>query len=325
MKPRCHYDVERGWLTVEHVRDCDDSGCAGCKPCGKSHCGLRGKCPNHVEQHAGVWTCPSCIGKVRKDLRAVVEHYAVTMRDEAIEAGVDSEAFNLLGPAASVDQLDARRKLADRDRGWCDFPPPDDPHHPALVLPRWDLMLREEYGPATDLFATVTSAAAYIEWLMDTEKSGADFAHTRLFEEFNRDLGKCLRHLESVAHDSRDPEKGAPCPRCAETNEGGKAPRLLKRYGRATDGSADTWHCPTVVEHWWTDVDYRSRVDGDYLEHATALTATQMHEQWKIKPGSLRGWASKGLVAKRGKTQDGLTLYDVVQARQQHEGERVAS
>lgn len=325
MTPKCRYDADLGWLTVEHVRDCKGVDCAGCKPCGKSHCDFRGHCGNHVEQHAGIYTCPACIGHVRRKLRRVVEMHTYDMRREALAAGVDSEAFNLLGPAASADQTLARRDYQDADRGWCDFPPPNDPHHPYAILGRWDLAMRESYGPATDLFITVTRAADYLEGLMNAERS--DFAHTRQFQEFSRDLNKCLRHLEDVAHDSREPEKGAPCPSCEKP-----APRLHKHYGHAVDGSGDKWQCPRVPEHHWEDAEYRARVDGDYLKHATELPARELAERIGVALSTFRKWTAKtwnddaraydeARLKHCGKGADGRKLYRVADAQKLAERE----
>jgi hypothetical protein len=328
--PKCHYDAELGWVTPEHVRDCDDHGCAGCKPCGKTHCAMRGRCSEHVEAAAGIRTCPRCIGKVRTRLTRIENLYALAdvavelrandsgaLLDEAAESGIDGEAFNLVGPAADPAQWAERRRrvvAADRARGWCDYPrhgalDPDDERHPYAVLGRWDYALREEYGPQTDLFITVSRAADYLRGLLD-----GPFPHGDEFEDFDRETTACLTHLEAVIHDSRAPEEGRHCPVCIE--QFGKGPRLRKRYAdHDTTGASDTWHCLDNSAHWWTESDYRSRVASDYLEYAVALTAADMQAQYRIKPGSLRTWAARGLVRKRGKNDQGLTLYDVADAR----------
>jgi hypothetical protein len=305
--PTCRYDAERGWLTPEHLRDCDDRECAGCRPCPKSHCDLLGRCPNHVEQAAGIFTCPSCIGKVKRTVRRIVERYA-ELPDEVEAKGVDSEALNLHGPAASAEQLAARRRY-DAGRGWCDFPrtlADDDPHHPYAVLGRWDMAMRESYGPPTDLFVTVARAADYL-----TGPVLERFAHTAEFEDFARDVARCLTHLETVLSDSREPEKGAPCPTCRDEGVAYGAPRLRKRYGADVTGKDDTWHCPANPAHWWSDADYRARVEGDYLRHAGALTADQAAERFGIKASVVRVWGAREQVRKRGRDQHGITLYDV--------------
>lgn len=295
------------WHTPEHLRDCTDGACTGCRPCSEDHCELDGRCSNHVQHDAGIYTCPRCIGRTRRTVRKIVERYA-ELPAEVEAKGVDSEALNLHGPAASAEQLAARRRF-DAGRGWCDFPrtiAADDPHHPYAVLGRWDMAIRESYGPPTDLFVTVSRAADYL-----TGPVVERFAHTQEFEDFARDMARCLAHLESVLSDSREPEKGAPCPTCRDERPEEKAPRLRKRYGAEVTGRNDTWHCPVNPAHWWSDADYRARVDGDYLRHATTLTASQIHAVYHVKPGALRKAAEREPGLRRGRNALGQQTYDV--------------
>lgn len=362
-KPTCRYDDECGWVGAEHLRDCVDRECAGCKPCGKDHCGLSG-CAQHVEHDAGIWTCPRCIGRARGDLAAIVDLYALVptaadkrgnelgpLLEEAADAGLESEAFNLVGPAAAPEQYSEKRNrlraLYER-RGWCDWPRhegfhEDDPHHPYAVLGRWDMAMRESYGPQTDLFVTISSAAAYLTGLL-----AAGFPHTQEFEDFTREIRTCRQHLEQVVHDDSMPEKGAPCPTCA-AERGKGAPKLQKRYAvhpglpagmrcgakdlsqgrllecKICDGDNDTWHCPAVAEHWWTDADYRLRVDGDYVEHATDLPAAELAERLGVPVSTIRKWAARvwikktktwrePLLVSRRTGVDGRKLYPVARA-----------
>lgn len=331
-KPRCHYDGERGWCTPEHQRDCTDRGCRGCRPCGKTHCAMRGRCPEHVEPASGERTCPRCIGKVRADLAAVEDLYA-TMAEEAEHGGVESEAFVLHGPAADPDQWEARRQRRigdDAARGWCDYPKHEalrvDPWHPYTVLGRWDMAMREQYGPPTDLLTSVTRSADYLRGLL-----AGPFPHGDEFEEFASELARCRAHLETVAHDSRAPEEGRHCPWCIDQR--GKGPRLRKRYAahpglppgmrcaapegkcRICGGLEDTWHCPDVPEHWCSERDYRNRVAADYRKHARLLTAADIHAEYGIKPATLRKRAERDPLIRRGKNDHGQQLYDVTRAR----------
>jgi hypothetical protein len=329
--PRCTWTSD-GWTTPEHLAGCD-TVCAGCRPCPKSHCELNG-CSNHVEHGAGIFTCPSCIGKTRRTIRAILTRYAELPAEYAY-SDIDDEPLNLHGPAADTGQWAERRKRLERayaERGWCDYPKhagmaDDDPHHPLAVLGRWDIAIRESYGHASDLFVTIGRAVDYLTGpVLDT------FAHTREFEELAKETRTCLAHLEDVLALSQRPERGAPCPTCAVAGVE-KVGRLEKRLAEhppgwmdglkvcdvencpTCAGDRDTWHCPTNPEHRWTNKDYRDRVDGDYLLHATALTATQMHDALGVKPGTLRQWALRGLVKKRGLNLSGQMTYDVAQAR----------
>lgn len=320
---KCTWDAKHGWLTVEHVRDCDDHACSGCKPCGKSHCGMRGRCANHVDVGSGIITCPGCVGKVRKDLALVVTLHGAALPEEVVAAGVESDAMNLIGPAALPEHVDFRR-------GWCEIVydrdnrpgRPRAEQHPYLVLGRWDLALRETYGPPTDLSITVSRAASYLDGLL-----AGHFPHGDEFEEFARDLAACRSHLEAVIHDSRTPEVGRPCPRCAEVAENGKGPKLRKRYASGDDektkgGEHDTWHCPADPEHWWSERDYRDRVAADYVEHADELPARELAERVNVPLSTLRKWAARSwdsearewrepLIVSRRKSADGRKLYRV--------------
>lgn len=328
MTPRCTWDKDRGWLTAEHRADCREGDCAGCRPCGKSHCAMRDRCGNHVEQHAGIYTCPSCIGKTRRAVKAIAVRYA-ELPAEFEFIGVESEVLNLHGPAAFPGQwAERRRRLAEQyaDRGWCDFPrhgamADDDPHHPLAVLGRWDIAVRESYGHPSDLFVTVSRAVDYLAGdVLST------LAHTKEFEEFAKDIASCLSHLEDVLALTERPEQGAPCPTCrvdlaGQLDDEGKqkkAKRLLKHYGADLQGKQDTWHCPTNPEHWWGDVDYRARVEGDYVEQATELTADQAAKRFDIKASVIRVWGSRGHVRKCGLNRDGITLYDVKDIAKRH-------
>lgn len=305
MTDTCHWGgAHYGWLTPEHLRDCDDHACQGCRPCPKTHCAMRGKCSRHVDSAAGIITCPSCIGKTRRDLAVIVDLYAVALPDEAVESGVDSEALNLIGPAALPFATDYRQ-------GWCEFPRRQDAQHPYSTLGKWDLALRETYGPATDLRITVSRAADYLTGLL-----AGTFPHIREFEEFAREVASCRMYLEAVIHDSRTPEKGRPCPRCAEVAEDGKGPRLQKRWAAGDDehtkrGDNDTWHCPDEPAHWWTERDYRDKVEADYEQHAEKLTASAITRVYGVAEGTVRQWAAREKVRKRGTDQAGRMLYDV--------------
>lgn len=344
MTEHCRWTTDRGWLTPEHVRDCNDGACQGCKPCPKTHCAMRGSCAGHVDVEAGMRTCPRCVGSARRTLGQIGDLYAVAgtmvtartwdvgvLLEEAAETGVESEALYLVGPAAAPEQWSEKRRrlVATFDaRGWCDYPRPeglaeDDPHHPYSVLARWDQALREQYGPHTDLFVTVSSAIDYLTTLL-----AGPFPHGDEFEDFTREIGAVHNHLETVIHNSRTPELGRHCPRCVEV--AGKGPRLRKRYANGDDertkrGDHDTWHCPDVAEHWWTEHDYRDKVAVDYLEHATELPAAELAQRIGVSLSTLRKWTARTwdndagtwaeprLVSRR-KGADGRKVYSVAAA-----------
>lgn len=332
----CRWDAGlEEWVTREHVRDCDYRACRGCKPCGGRHCAMRGRCPNHVDPP--LRTCPQCIGVFRTTV-GEVETLTTLVWEELPHSAVGSEVVNLAGPVAAPEQVDARRRWEeDRGhwtrtggiRGWCDYPrrvDDDDELHPTAVFNRWEGKLRDVYGPPATLFPTLTSSAAYIRGLLDN----TSFPHDDVFEDVSGDILRVRTHLENVLSDSRQPDQGAPCPTCAVNiqlaREDRKAPRLELRHGHWCDnpdckrqhdekGVTDEWVCPVDGSHRWKEADYRLRVAGEYLERAGALTASQMHAQWGIRPSTLRTWAERGQVKRRGKDANGRLLYDVAQAR----------
>lgn len=265
-REHCTWDADAGWITPASE---------GARPCPRAHCGMRGRCANHVNTEVGHITCPSCIGRVRKQLRRIEVLYSLDLEAEVTEDGVDSEAMSLLGVAAVPGAVDNRR-------GVCDYPKRVE-LHPYTVLAGWDLALREEYGPPTELAITVPRAVDYLTKLL----AGA-FPHGDQFEEFAREIAKCHAHLEEVVHLAMRPEEGAPCPECAEPS-----PRLRKRYAdHDKTGASDTWHCPHVPEHWWTDRDYRLRLQADYLDHADALTVDQLADRYSVPASTIRRWAA---------------------------------
>jgi hypothetical protein len=83
---------------------------------------------------------------------------------------------------------------------------------------------------------------------------------------------------------------------------------LVKSYGTAEED--DRWTCPRCRQ-WWTEEDYRAKIAGLYLGVATALTASDMRKAHRVPEGSTRGWSAKGHVRKRGRDEQGRTLYDV--------------
>lgn len=114
------------------------------------HCAARIRCTNHLAAGRRL-TCPDCVGTTRRHLEEIKVWYARDLMHEAVEAGVNSEAAMLAGPAA--------------EPGWIvEY----GEHHPLDVLGRWDLMLREDYAQPTSDRCTVSSASAYLDRMLGT-------------------------------------------------------------------------------------------------------------------------------------------------------------
>lgn len=311
MKDRCTWTKDDGWQTSE------------ARPCPRTHCAMRGTCPNHVDVAVGEHTCPSCVGKIRTTLTRVVETVAL-MDGEAEHKGVESEAADLAGPSANLVVHKWRLVNAAKSGQAVEEIDMLDPYS-CLATYEDGIRFCLGHDQERPVSPTLSEAASYLDWsLTDLAR---DPEYLRLMEELAADSRRLLAYLEGVLRDSRTPERGAPCPTCSDAtsdDEDRHAPRLVKRYAEHDKtGASDRWVCPDDNAHWWYEGDYRLRVSAKYLSKADRLTASQMQAEHSIKPGSLRGWASKGLVRKRGKDQQQRTLYDVADAKKCADGHAV--
>jgi hypothetical protein len=269
--------------------------------------------------------CPGCLEETRAHLDEITRMTA-TLPAEVEVRGIDGEAFNLLGPAADPEarqhweasvlagrivppECDAH-ELADVRR-WLETA--DDERHPLLVLGTWAMVYRDALGhPEPSRRVTVASEAGYLDRHL-SEIGGFEWVP---FDDFARDLARCVAHMERVLHDGEQVEKGAPCPECHR-------PLMLRFGGRIVD---DRWVCTNTHcdVDTYTRGQYRGWVEDDALTQADRLTATDMERRFldddgkpTVKAGEVRVWGSRSLIRKRGRSDDGITLYDVadVQAR----------
>jgi hypothetical protein len=278
-------------LSGRHAADCADDGCRGCEPCRESHC------PCCRRTHAAN-VCAECLAATRDDLRQIAE-LCGALPEEAEHRGVNGEAMMLLGPTADPEAWRNRAMSAMRGRVDAAYLEDcRDEQHPLWVLGSWEQAWRDHRDQPTDLRATLPRLVDYLDRQMHVMAAEAEVP----FEDFARDLRGCRGHLEDVLRDGERPETGAPCPEC------GRA--LVKVYGdQAKD---DRWTCPgRNCRAWYTDHDYRARVTDDYRANADKLTAPDIEAQYRVPAGTLRQWASRGHVRKRGRDDSGRMLYDV--------------
>lgn len=223
------------------------------------HCTARRTCSEHVGYRE--LTCPRCIGRTRMDIR-VIRDRAAELWPVALDAGVDSEAANLTGPAADHRVFEARRAIGrewiyanihQAARDWCDdedctrrhfktdagnrwhkrgienalvdLLPEDDELHPYSVLCRWQMMLSEDYRDQLPDIMGIAGAADYLERVLQR------IAHDEEqdFPLFRREIRRCRNHLENVLRDGTAPERGAPCPDCTAAEK--KPNRMVREYG----------------------------------------------------------------------------------------------
>jgi len=260
----CRWDrAAKKHLTREHLPECVDILCAGCRPCTHEdgnpvrHCRTRLRCTSHLgwTEHA----CPECLGKIRANLTNVLNLLAL-MPKEATEQGINSEAANLAGPHA--DYVTSMWRLVNADRAGQAVEELDmtDPY---TCLTMYERHIREDLGHAetTLVSATIAASAGYLSWVLtdlarDEEKA----------EHLTGLLGSTsalVSHMESARRNDSKPDRGTPCPVCVERGmEAGKdAPRLVRHYGHwclktgcerlhYLDDSGDVWRCGECGSEW---------------------------------------------------------------------------
>lgn len=265
---------------------------------------------------------------VNRDLSAIVEMCG-RLDEEAVEGATSRDpgsvdALNLLGPAANLEAWQHRYETVEAVSGKDFHSRPGGADyasdqvaelHPLLVLATWEDLIREEVDQPTDLRATVERAADYIrgkvDWMLDTNEHG-DLNFLGI-DALATDLRKCKAMLEDVLKDGVRADTGAPCIECGKP--------LVKVWRDSV--TTDQWCCKNrdccYLNETVTPDQYKQAVKAGYLANSDRLTATDMVEAYRIKPGTLTGWASKGLVRKRGKDDSGRILYDVGDALKQRD------
>lgn len=297
-EPRCHFaghDYPR--MLRAHAPGCDTATCTGCAPCPERHCQVCDHAHVTVDGRGTDETCASCIYDTRTALADTLS-LSARLLGEAIRRGINSQAAMLDGPAADPETWGYRRMsaLAQRiDPAWLEDN--RDELHPAWVIGTWEMLTRDHLHQPIDTRLTLTEAVAYLDQHLTRLAHDPDFDFTALA----RDVARCHAHLEDVLAEGVRPERGAPCPACGRAD-------LEKNYGDTVND--DRWTC-TRCGQWWTEQDYRSKVAGTYIAVAPALTASQIREQYHVPEGSIRAWATRGRVAKKGRDHLGRQLYVV--------------
>lgn len=301
-------------ISRRHSDPCACDGERGCLPCPEMHCVICGK------EHARA-ACTGCLDAARSDLHAIGD-LCVALPGEAVEKGVQSEAMMLLGPAANSGDWQrlamsaAMGRLCECSEGLCPSlrgrPCPRaayledcrDELHPVWVLGTWEQVWRDHLDHQTEAPFTLGGGWSYLDTQIGYMADQVEPA----FDEFARDLRSCRGHLEDVLRDGVREERGAPCIQC----------------GTAMVKSGEDWTC-RKCHRTVTEDQYRYAVGVAYRAHALHLTAADLSDRIGVKASVIRVWGSRGLVRKRGRNQDGITLYDVAdaEARRDLTGEAV--
>lgn len=276
-------------ISGRHATPCVcDERVIGCLPCPKTHCVVCSKA------HAKA-ACTGCLEAARSDLQAIGDLCA-SLPAEAVEKGVQSEAMMLTGPVADPQAWQHRYLAAAFFHRFDDAYLEDcrDEQHPLWILGTWEQVWRDHLDHFSDQPVTVATAHAYLNMQIGYMAEQVEPP----FDEFARELRGCRAHLENVLHDGVRVEKGAPCGQCN------------KPMTRTDD---DHWHCATC-HRTISEAEYRLAVGITYRAHSPSLTATDMAGRIGVKASIVRVWGSRGQITKRGKNEDGLTLYDVASA-----------
>lgn len=185
-----------------------------------------------------------------------------------------------------------------------------DELHPTYVLGTWDFLVRDHYGHTLDLVGplhphghpvdtrtfTLHDTATYLDQRLTALAHDPDLAFNQLHTETTR----CAAHLEDVLAVTPHHQKGATCPACE------RAP-LERHHGTGDD--EDTWDCPRCG--WQLTDTEHLHLRGIHAETALVMTAAELEEIHGIPAGSVRGWATRGVIARAGKNDQGYRLYDV--------------
>lgn len=288
-----------------HGDECGGEECRGCLTCTEPHCRVCG-----IAHKEG--TCAECLAETRANLREI-GRMCDALPEEVEHRGVGGEAMMLLGPTADPEaraHVEASYLSGRLPEGWietgkhgreCPLLTNDaclgcggSDVHPLTVLLSWQLVWRDalEHTEAED--AELPTAVDYIDRTMGYM---ADYAHVP-FEDFARDLRRCVNHLESVLHDGEQRDRGAPCMTCGVP--------LERVWGE--DEKSDGWRCPRCRETS-TEDQYRFAVAHLHREEATHLTDRDMEIRTGVKAGTVRVWAQRGSVERR--REQGRTVYAV--------------
>jgi hypothetical protein len=241
-------------LSGRHDADCAGGECRGCQPCTEPHCRVCGR--THADG-----TCAECLAEARDDLSAIAVRCGA-LSAEVLHRGIHSEAMTLLGPAADPEAWGHMTASVKVGRLPADYlAHADGELHPLFVLGTWDMVWRAELEHDEAGALTLHGAVDYLDRQM-TYMAG--YEHSP-FEDFARDLRRCLAHIERVLHDQRQGDRAnVGCFEC-----GGDLERRLTEG----QGFEDFWTCRGCRRRY-TQAEYnfalRAKLEDATTEKETA-------------------------------------------------------
>lgn len=234
------------------------------------------------------------MAKTRESLHDIAR-MCDALPNEVAHRGVIGEAMFLLAPTADPEargHLEASVAVGRVPASYLADAIGAD--HPVWVLGTWDMVWRDALDHDTRDLVTLTQAVTYLDRSMTYMAGYTDVP----FEDFARDLLGCRTHLEGVLRDGEQHDRGAPCMACGA---------LLERAWGA-EPTSDGWKC-TRCHRTSTEAQYRFAVAHLHREEATDLTDRDCEIRTGVRAGTIRVWATRGLVSRR--TDAGRTLYAV--------------
>lgn len=310
--------------------------------CGYRHCVV---CARHLD--AGeLATCWSCVGRVRRDLIAIVDLVAL-LPGHALQSALHGR----LAAAEPIPGGDALVMLGRGSEGLSDDAAtnPGDPEPPAWVLGWWEEMWREALVLGSKMPAwrrrpdeTIATASVFLNDHLDWAAH-----YFSGFHVFADDLGKTRRHLEALLHAGEAPMEGVSCFGCGETLQREyRAPKpcscpprphcQIQRQqhpraegcpgcewdelhrGHDQGGLANPdpdygWHCHRCQREY-SPGEYRLAVSAAYDAAADFRTQTDVTRLTGCPRGTVQGWASRGQIRRR-KDSSGRVTYSVSDVR----------
>jgi hypothetical protein len=305
--------------------------------CSWRHCVV---CSRHLE--AGeVATCWVCIGRVRRDLIAIVDLVAL-LPDHALRAAMHGRPV----AAEPIPGGDALVMLGRGSEGLSEdgATNPGDPDPPAWVLGWWEEVWREALAlgsrrPPWQRPADRTIADAQV-FLSDHLDWAANY-HAG-FHLFARDLGGTRRHLEALLHAGEAPMEGVSCfgcggilqrdyraprrcscpprPHCDHRQPGDCSACAWDELHRGHDQGGLTnpdpdygWHCHHCNREY-SPGEYRLAVAAAYDAAADFRIQADVTRLTGCPRGTIQGWATRGQV-RRKKDSSGRVTYSVSDVR----------